>query len=247
MRNAELDPMMIDADSLARFAGLLADRSRVVMCLAMIDGRAWTAGELATLAGINPSTASEHLTLLVGEGVLAQERQGRHRYVRIAGPEIAQFIEDLGALVGERARPNSLRTVRAAGQLAYARTCYNHLAGNLGVCLYAALIADGSLSSRDGLRLTPAGRGRLVEFAGSAAVAATPSRPLLRTCLDWTERRSHLGGSLGAAMLTELLRRRWLVRPPQRRAIAVTHAGSVGLRDLFNLDIPVLETAEKGA
>lgn len=102
----------LPAQSVARFAGLLADRTRAAMCLALLDGRAWTAGELAQHAGVGRSTATEHLNILVGGGLLAEERQGRHRYVRLANPWVAQLVEDLAAAVGEPGRPRSLRAVR---------------------------------------------------------------------------------------------------------------------------------------
>ena len=115
--------MILAPESVARFAGLLADRSRAAMCLALLDGRAWTAGELASLAGIAAPTATEHLNQLVSAGLLAEERQGRHRYVRLAGPDAARLLEDIAAAAGKPAAARSLRTVRTAADLAVARTC----------------------------------------------------------------------------------------------------------------------------
>lgn len=225
------------AHSVARFAGLLADRSRAVMCMAMLDGRAWTAKELAALAGVGASTASEHLSLLVSEGILTDQRQGRHRYVRLAGPEIAQLLEDLGAVVGERPRPHSLRTAHRAGRLAQARTCYDHLAGRLGVALYDALVDGDLLSLRNGLSLTSAGKSWFRAFAGSDVVAPARSRPLVRTCLDWTERRTHLGGALGAVVRAQLLERRWITGSDAHRAVLVTTAGRTGLHELLGVEL----------
>jgi DNA-binding transcriptional ArsR family regulator len=217
------------AESIASFASMLADRSRISMCLALLDGCAWTAGELAREAGIARSTASEHLTLLVQGGLLDEVRQGRHRYLRLASPEVAQLIEDLTAAVGRPARPSSLRTVRASRELAAARTCYDHLAGSLGVSLYGGLVTAGLLSEDDGLALTPAGRAWFVELAGEAALHPPGSRPLLRTCLDFTERRPHLGGTLGAVLCSELIRRTWVVRSRTHRAIELTTTGAASL------------------
>lgn len=231
------DRVLLAADSLARFAALLADRSRAAMCLALLDGRAWTAGELGRHAGVSRSTASEHLTILVTAGVLAEERQGRHRYVRLADAEIAQLVEDLAAAVGQPERPTSLRTVRAAHQLAGARTCYDHLAGALGVAIFDALVDAELIRQTDGLTLTPAGRTWFVEFAGEHALAAHGSRPLLRTCLDWTERRSHLGGTLGAILCTELETREWIGRNDGHRAVTVTPAGTHGLTELLGIEL----------
>lgn len=231
------DGGVISPDSLARFAAVLADRSRAAICLALIDGRAWTAGELARHVEISPSTASEHLTLLVAAGLLAEERQGRHRYVRLADPQAAQLIEDLAAAVGETVRPASLRTVNAARRLKSARTCYDHLAGVLGVGLFDALVANRLLDARQGLSVTDAGRVWFAELAGPVALQARGSRPLVRSCLDWTERRSHLGGSLGATLYAELLARQWIVRAPHHRGITVTDEGTIGLRTLLGLDL----------
>jgi DNA-binding transcriptional ArsR family regulator len=224
----------VTAESVARFAGLLADRTRVAMCLALLDGRAWTAGELAAGAGVARSTASEHLNLLVDAGLLAQERQGRHRYLRLAHPAAAQLLEDLGAVAGQPPRPTSLRGVRAAHELAAARTCYDHLAGALGVALLDALLTRGCITAAEGLALTPAGRVLLVDLLGE--LPGSRSRPLLRACLDWTERRHHLGGVLGAALCAELLQREWVVRAARHRAVRLTPAGAAGLRDLLGSD-----------
>ena len=219
--------MPVSAASIARFAGVLSDRSRVAMCLALLDGRAWTAGELARHTGIARSTASEHLTLLVRSGVLAERRQGRARYVELAGPEVAAVLEDLGALAGERERPASLRTVRADARLAEARTCYDHLAGRFGVAVLDALAARGLLDTAGGLAVTPAGARW---FADVCAAAPSGTRPPLRACLDWTERRTHLGGALGAALLRTARERAWVTPVPGLpRALTVTPAGVLAL------------------
>jgi DNA-binding transcriptional ArsR family regulator len=229
----------VTPESIARFASLLADRSRVAMCLALLDGRAWTAGELGRHAGIARSTATEHLNLLVDAGVLAEERQGRHRYVRLANPEVAQLVEDLAAAVGQSERPQSLRAVRASDRLAAARTCYDHLAGGLGVALFDGIVAAGLIEVADDLVLTPAGRSWFSDLAGADAVEPPRSRPLLRTCLDWTERRPHLGGALGAALCHQLVERGWVVRATEHRAVTITAAGSRALHDLLGVQIPV--------
>jgi hypothetical protein len=186
------------------------------------------------------STASEHLTVLVRGGLLAEERQGRHRYLRLADAPTARLVEDLAAAVGEPTRPSSLRTVRAADQLATARTCYDHLAGALGVVLHDALVDAGLLAVRHGLVLTPAGHDWFTELAGSPLQPASTTRPLLRTCLDWTERRHHLGGTAGAVLCTQLLQRSWIARGAQHRAVTVTAAGAPALSDLLGIDTAAL-------
>lgn len=226
---------MPTADSLAQLAAVLADRSRAAMCLALLDGRAWTAGELAQHAGVTRSTASAHLTVLVTAGLLSELRQGRHRYLRLADDQTAQLVEDLAAVVVVPDQPSSLRAVRASQQLTAARTCYDHLAGALGVALFDALVDRALVGVRDGLVVTPAGRSWFVDLAGPDVLHQT-RRPLLRTCLDWTERRNHLGGALGAALCTQMLQRGWLTRTQQHRAVTITPAGSRALADLLDLD-----------
>lgn len=225
------------AESLARFAALLGDRSRAGICLALLDQRAWTAGELARHVKVAPSTASEHLSVLVSAGLLTEERQGRHRYVRLADVETAQLVEDLAAAVGMPDRPSSLRSVRVAGQLAAARTCYDHLAGAFGVGLFDALVSAGHIDAHDGLALTDAGRSWFVDLAGADALRPHGRRPLMRTCLDWTERRSHLGGSLGAVLCHELQQREWIITSPKHRAVIVTPEGERVLADLLGMQV----------
>ena len=223
------------ADSLAQFAGLLADRSRAAMYLALLDGRAWTAGEFAQHAGVARSTASAHLTVLVAAGLLSEQRQGRHRYLHLADNQRAQLVEDLAAVVAVPDQPSSLRAVRASRQLTVARTCYDHLAG----ALFDALVDRALVAVRDGLVLTPAGRTWFVHLAGPDVLHQT-RRPPLRTCLDWTEHRNHLGGDLGSALCTQLLQRGWLTRTRQHRAVTITPEGSRALADLLDLDAHAL-------
>jgi DNA-binding transcriptional ArsR family regulator len=207
------------------------------MCLALIDGRAWTVVELAAHADVARSTASEHATALVEAGLLVQERQGRHRYLRLAAPDVAAMVENLVGAVGHPApRPFSLRGVRAARDLAAARTCYDHLAGTLGVSLYDGLVANDLLDASAGLALTPAGRDWFAELAGETALRPRGARPLIRTCLDWTERRHHLSGTLGAVLHEQLSERGWVVPSARHRAVTLTDAGAKALHDLLRLD-----------
>lgn len=231
--------MAVSPDSLAGFAALLADPTRSAICLALLDGRAWTAGEIAAEVGVARSTASEQLTTLVGAGLLAEERQGRHRYVRLSGHQIATVIEDLAGLAGAPAPPRSLRQSRLARDLAAARTCYDHLAGVLGVELYDAFVGRGLLTTDDGTALTTAGRAWFGELLGEPALR-TGSRPLIRTCLDWTERRPHLAGALGAAVHHDLRDRGWVVAGPRPRAVRLTDAGALGLEELLGRELGAL-------
>jgi DNA-binding transcriptional ArsR family regulator len=206
---------------LAEVAAVLADPSRATMCLALIDGRAWTVGELAKAAGIAPSTASEHVGVLVAAGFVRTLKQGRHRYVRLEGPDVAELIERLSNFSGPE-RPKTLRASVRARRLAAARTCYDHLAGRLGVAVRDGMLATGLLDDADGLRITRAGRTVLAELG---VELGRTRRPLVKDCLDWTERREHLSGAMPAALLDRALVAGWLVRDPHR-AVTVNPAAA---------------------
>lgn len=222
--------------SLSETAGLFADRTRAAFCQALLDGRAWTAGELARHAGVRPSTASEHLSRLVEGGVLAEERQGRHRYVRLAGPEAAALVEALSSYAPDVPRARNLReSVRLSAE-ARARTCYDHLAGRLGVALADTLVARGLVAADSGLAVTLEGRAWLADALGYQQPPGS-RRPLVRTCLDWTERRPHLAGSLGAALCAAALDRHWVRRVGSGRAVKVTEQGTEAFRQLLGVTL----------
>jgi DNA-binding transcriptional ArsR family regulator len=198
---------------LADVAAVLADSSRATMCLALIDGRAWTVGELARSAAIAPSTASEHVHRLMAAGFVATVRQGRHTYVRLADQRVAELIERL-AEHAELTPPRTLRSSLLARRLAYARTCYDHLAGRLAVALRDGMLRTGLIDNQAGLTLTDAGRHA---FDQLGVVLPTDShRPMLTDCLDWTERREHLRGTAPAALLTRAIDAGWLRRDHDR-------------------------------
>lgn len=224
------------AAGLAALAGLIADRTRAACLLALLDGRAWTAGELARHAGVAASTLSEHLGKLVAGGLLTEERQGRHRYVRLADARVAQVVEDLAAQVPAavvRRPPRSLREASAGAAMARGRTCYDHLAGRLGIVLTDALTRRGLLRQDTGFALTDAG----VEWFGAAGAPLDLGgrRPLARACLDWTERRPHLAGAAGAALCRRALEAGWCVRVGSGRAVAVTPSGERVFSDLLGV------------
>ncbi|MFF2202567.1 ArsR/SmtB family transcription factor [Streptomyces sp. NPDC058145] len=224
------------AAALAALASLVADETRAACLLALLDGRAWTAGELARHAGVAPSTLSEHLGKLVAGGLLAQERQGRHRYVRLADARVAQLVEDLAAQVtpAGTARPRTLRESSAGSAMARGRTCYDHLAGRLGIAITDALTERGLLRQDTGFALTDAG----LRWYGTAGIPLDRSarRPLARACLDWTERRPHLAGSAGAALCRHALDAGWCVRIGSERAVRVTPSGARALNELLGLE-----------
>ncbi|MEU9962305.1 winged helix-turn-helix domain-containing protein [Streptomyces sp. NPDC050982] len=228
------------AAGLAALASLVADETRAGFLLALLDGRAWTAGELARHAGVAASTASEHLGKLVAGGLLAEERQGRHRYVRLADARVAQLVEDLAAQVPPTAavRPRTLREAGAGSAMARGRTCYDHLAGRLGIAVTDALTGLGLLRQDTGFALTDEG----VRWFDGLGVSLVHSgrRPLARACLDWTERRPHLAGVAGAALCRHALDTGWCVRIGSERAVKVTPKGDRALADLLGIQSETL-------
>jgi DNA-binding transcriptional ArsR family regulator len=230
----DIQGMRAATPDLAGLARLLADGTRASFCLALMDGRAWTATELARHAGVAASTATGHLNLLVAGGLLAEERQGRHRYVRLADAGTAEMIENLASMAPGRAGPpGSLSADSHRRALARARTCYDHLAGALGVMITEAMTRRSLLDREQGLRLTGDGA-RWLSALGVTLPAAT-RRPLTRPCLDWTERRPHLAGAVGAALCSHALSSGWITRIGAGRAVAVTDAGREALHQHFGL------------
>ena len=224
------------ASQLAALARLLADESRAAICLALLDGRAWTGGELARHAGIAPATATGHLHQLVAAGLLEQQRQGRHRYLRLAGPRVAQLIEELSTHLEPVAPATTLKAATVSAALARGRTCYDHLAGRLGVAIADALVRDGLLIRDNGFALTGHGVRWLADTLGAAPEHAATRRPLARGCLDWTERREHLAGIAGARICRTFADRGWTARIGTGRAVRVTRAGAGALTALFGPD-----------
>lgn len=213
--------MFADVD-VSPVAALLGDPARARIAQALHDGRALPAGELARRAGISPSTASEHLSRLLEGRLLAVERTGRHRYFRLANAEVAHAIEALAA-IAPAAPVRSLREASIGDALAEARTCYDHLAGRLGVQITNALLERGALiEMADGF-----GPGEEIDAAlATLGIETLPARrPFALRCIDWSERRPHVAGALGAAICTRALEARWVERLPTSRAVRVTSAG----------------------
>ncbi|OBC03204.1 transcriptional regulator [Mycobacterium sp. 852013-50091_SCH5140682] len=251
MRDLTDLPSTADVD-IAALAALLADAARCRVLLALDDGRALPASVLADEAGISRSTASSHLNKLTEAGLLTVQTHGRHRYYRLAGPEIGELIEQLGRLAP--ARPvTSLREGTRAARLRSARTCYDHIAGRLGVQIMKSLIdqdvltgGDGQFHDGDADRLSSPGRDVPYELTAAGAdrlrhigvELPTGSRPLVRYCIDWTEQRHHLAGGLGRAVLDRFLSAGWLRRAPQHRALKVTETGRAALAREFGIDWP---------
>lgn len=232
---------MISAVNIAEVASLVGDPARAGMLVALMDGRALTAGELAFLAGIAPSTASAHLARLLEAGLLTVVSQGRHRYFRLASPLVARMLEGITVVAAIEAAPRYRpRSVRDEA-LCLARTCYDHLAGRLGVAIADALTArDFARLDDDGGEVTPAGEVFLQRFGVDLGAARRRrGRAFCRPCLDWSERRPHLAGAVGNGIASRLFDLGWIARIKDSRAVAVTGAGRAGLAGTFGIELSV--------
>lgn len=221
---------MKDGPSLAPVAALIGDPARANMLSALIGGRALTARELAEEAGVTPQTASSHLAKLEGGGLLAAVKQGRHRYFRLAGADVAELLE---TIMGVAARTGHARLRRGPRDPAirHARVCYDHLAGEMGVALFDGLVHRGVIVTRDGaLRPTRRGAAFLGGFGIDVSVLAGARRPLCKSCLDWSMRREHLAGSLGAAILARIIELKWARRDKTSRAVLFSPEGEAKFR-----------------
>lgn len=239
-----------DAD-VAAIGKLLGDPGRCRVLMALFDGRALPASRLASEAGVSASTASSHLHKLVDAGLLAVEARGRNRYYRLAGPQVGRLLETLTQLAPVQ-EVRSLRQGTQAQALRQARTCYDHLAGRLGVAVMAAMLDHGYLDGGDGSyhpdtdgRDSPAGYGHDVDYRltddGKAFltefdVTLSPRRPAIRYCVDWSEQRHHLAGALGRGLLTRFVDLGWIERAKTTRAVQVTDTGRAGLAETFDID-----------
>lgn len=216
---------------LSLIGALLADDTRAGILTILMDGRAHTGGELARYMRVSASTASEHLSKLRDGGLVAVEAQGRHRYFRLSGPQVAQMLEALGASPA----PHPIRTQRPDA-LAFARSCYDHLAGELAVHIFTQLLSDGHLSDDDHhIRLTESGYELLGSIGADPAGVRDGRRPPARACLDWTERRHHLAGAAGAAILEAMLTNRWMHRGQQPRSLRLTNKGKQAIPHHFGI------------
>ena len=226
----------MNADAqLAPVAALLADRARSAMLLTLGDGRVRPACDLALAARVTPQTASAHLARLVDGGLLAFEKRGRHRFYRLARPEVATLLEAL-AILAPVAPARSFREGQDAQAVRFARSCYDHLAGRVGVAVTSALLERGRLVLRGAdFEVTPAGERFFIRLGVDARGARSARRAFARACLDWSERKPHLAGALGAALLDRLLALKWLERAPEGRALMLRERGRQGLAQLLGV------------
>jgi DNA-binding transcriptional ArsR family regulator len=218
-------------------AFLIADPTRATMLMALADGRARPAGELAYAAGVTAQTASSHLAKLLAGGLLSVETQGRHRYYRLAGSHVALALENL-ASIAPGATVHRMPRSREAQELQFARCCYDHLAGSLGVAVTQALQDRGFISAAADkqFEVTHDGMGWFSAMGLDVDALKPTRRGLARQCLDWTERRHHLAGPLGVELMSRLCVIGWVRRSKSSRAVQVTPKGWAGLKEQLGVD-----------
>jgi DNA-binding transcriptional ArsR family regulator len=223
---------MIMEPDISSLAALISEPARGRILFALLDGRGLPATELARRAGITCQTASSHLAKLANGNLLQVIPQGRHRYYRIANSRVAELLESMAAL----APRNETFEVRPEGPIQLARTCYNHLAGNLGVAITSAIVRRGLLKEvgRD-YQLTRRGAEWFSDFGIDTEALGKSGRVLARQCLDWSERRNHLAGALGSALADHLFELGWIKRTRESRAVRVTDLGKRELKRQFGI------------
>ncbi len=227
------DASLRDGPHIARVAALIGDAARAEVLTALLADRALTATELAGIAGVTKQTISAHLAKLVEAGLIAVESQGRHRYFRLADPDVARLLE---SLMGVAFRTGAVR-VRSSPRepaLRQARVCYDHLAGERGVRAYESLLRQGILqATADGLHLAPQGAAWFAELGIDTEAVRARRRVVCRPCLDWSERRHHLAGALGAALLTRMIELGWARRAEDSRVVTFTPKGEQAFGRVF--------------
>ncbi|PZQ99756.1 MAG: transcriptional regulator [Cereibacter sphaeroides] len=226
---------MKEGPDISRLAALIGDPARANILTALMAGKALTATELAAEAGVTAQTASTHLARLAEGGLVTPTKQGRHKYFTLADPSVATALEQLAGLAARVGHLRHQPGPRDAG-LRAARVCYYHLAGEAGIRLHSSMVHRGFLKvAPDGLTLTPPGRNFLTGIGLNLTPLNNARPPLCRTCLDWSERRDHLGGRLGRALLDQMQTQGWLRRTPGSRAIAFTPKGTRAFAEAFPL------------
>jgi DNA-binding transcriptional ArsR family regulator len=228
---------MKDGPNIARIAALLGDRARADALTALMTDHALTATELAAIAGVTKQTMSAHLSKLLDAALVEVDQQGRHRYFRLANEDVARLLE---SLMGVAFRTGALRLISSPRDpaLQRARSCYDHLAGELGVLVYESLLRDRVLENpTQALRLTEKGIGWFAHIGVDTGAVARQRRSFCRPCMDWSERRHHLAGSLGTAMLSRFCDLGWVSRSNKSRAIRVTPLGERRFQAIFSLPV----------
>lgn len=225
---------MPSTSKIAEIGALLGDPARVNMMIALMDGRSLTARELSDAAGVTPQTASSHLAKLVRAGLLGAEQQGRHRYHRLASREVAQLLEQMHVAGASIAIVKTPRTGPADQAMRELRSCYDHLAGRIAVEIASAVLVTSDGYERSPA-LSPSGEAVLEQLGLDLAALRQGRRRFCRSCLDWSERKPHIAGSLGAALLDRLENLDWFKRRQGSRSLALTGAGRRGLSNSFGI------------
>lgn len=219
----------MNVHSVAHIAGLIGESGRIQMLALLLDGNCHSASELAIAAGVSAQTASSHLSKLVAGALVVSQRSGRQKLFRLQSRDVALAIEALVALARNGDRP-------AMPEIRYARTCYDHLAGALAIALRNELLKKGALGYRESrFFVTPAGKRLLLTLDIDVNELNKLRRSFASDCLDWTERQHHIGGAVGAALLSSFFRRNWLARVRGTRAVRVTHSGELGFEQVFGV------------
>ena len=226
---------MKEGPDIAILGSLIGDPARANMLTALMSGKALTASELAAEAGITLQTASSHLSKLEDGGLVRRRKQGRHRYFSLTDADVGSLLEEMMGLAAKKGFMRS-RTGPKDPALRKARVCYNHLAGEFGVRIFESLLAnDYLIGNDDRLELTDPGRAFVSEFGIEIEALKKSRRPLCKSCLDWSARRSHLAGSLGTAFLEQIYRTGWAKRQEGSRIVAFTKAGEVRFLNQFSI------------
>jgi len=231
--------MSLQNIDMAVVGALIGDPARANILSALMDGRALTATELAYIAGVAPQTASGHLAKLADANLLALEKQGRHRYYRLASPLVGRMLEGIMAVAAVQVPPRRRPVSRIDEQMRTARTCYDHIAGRLGVGMADVLVERGHIVlAEDGGEVTGPGVTFFSSFGAVLQIGKRPQRAFCRPCLDWSERRSHIAGAVGAALCRRCLELGWIERSRDSRALAITAKGRRGFAETFGIDLP---------
>lgn len=223
---------------MAEVGALIGDPGRANILAALMDGRALTAKELAFVARVTPQTASGHLAKLADANLLALERRGRFRYYRLASPLVGRMLEAVMAVAAVQLPPRRRLPSRVDDEMRIARTCYDHIAGRLGVAITDVLVDRGHIVfDQDGGEVTPEGTTFLVSLGVDLTPAQRKPRTYCRPCLDWSERRVHIAGTIGAALCARCLELGWIEGRRDTRALAITGAGARGFAQSFGVDV----------
>jgi DNA-binding transcriptional ArsR family regulator len=223
---------------LAEIGALVGDPARANILAALMDGRALTAGELSYVAGVAPQTGSGHLAKLAEANLLALQKQGRHRYYRLASPLVGRMLEGILAVAAVQLPPRRLPPPSIEEPMRTARTCYDHIAGRLGVAIADALTGGGHVVlAEDGGEVTETGAAFLAGFGIVLAARKRSQRAFCRACLDWSERRPHIAGAVGASVLARSLDLAWVERRRDTRALTITAAGRRGFAETFGIEL----------